>query len=227
LPENLRLDSAKREKLQTIDWTFTLNAFVAVLVITDPLGNTPIFASLLQHYGLQERHAMIRRACLAATAILIVFALVGGFIFRIFGITIGAFRIAGGIVMFGIAADMLAAQKSRTQITPSEQIEAHHGGDIAIVPLAIPLISGPGAIATVMTLVTQAQNMYGTAIVVAAILFSGSLSYFTYRYASQFLMKMGETAIHIMTRLLGLILAVMAVQFVINGIRDSFPEVFR
>ena len=209
-----------------IDWTFTLNAFVAVLVITDPLGNTPIFASLLQDNSVSERHAMIRRACLAATAILIAFALMGGFIFKIFGITLGAFRIAGGIVMFGIARDMLAAQKSRTQITPSEQVEAHRGGDIAIVPLAIPLISGPGAIATVMTLATQTQGVYGTAIVVAAILFSGLLSYFTYRYASHFLIKMGETAINIMTRLLGLILAVMAVQFVINGVRDSFPKVF-
>ncbi|MGH7491524.1 MAG: MarC family protein [bacterium] len=212
--------------MPTIDWTFALNAFVAVLVITDPLGNTPIFASLLKDYGLQQRHAMIRRACVAAVAILILFALMGGIIFKFFGITLGALRIAGGILIFGIAADMLSAQKSRMRITPSEQIEAHHGGDIAIVPLAIPLISGPGAIATVMTLVTQTQTIYGTALVVAAVLFSGLVSYITYRYASHFLMKMGETAINIMTRLLGLILAVMAVQFVINGVRDSFPEVF-
>jgi len=212
--------------LAVIDWTFTLNAFVAVLVITDPLGNTPIFASLLQDYPAHQRHAIIRRACVAAVMILLAFALAGGYIFKIFGITLGAFRIAGGIVMFGIAADMLSAQKSRTQITPSERIEAQRRGDIALVPLAIPLISGPGAIATVMTFVTQAQNIYGTMIVVAAILFSGLLSYLIYRYASQVLMKMGETAINIMTRLLGLILAVMAVQFVINGIRDSFPEIF-
>lgn len=216
-----------REDFLIIDWAFALNAFVAVLVITDPLGNTPIFASLLKDYARPERHAMIRRACLTAVAILLVFALAGGFIFKLFGVTIGAFRIAGGIVMFSIASSMLAAQKSRTQITPSEQIEAHHGGDISIVPLAIPLISGPGAIATVMTLATQTQNFYGTVIVVAAIFASGLISYLTYRYASGFLMQMGETAINIMTRLLGLILAVMAVQFVINGIRDSFPEVFR
>ena len=209
-----------------MEWTFIFNAFVAVLVITDPLGNTPIFASLLQDYKAEERHAMIRRACSAAVAILVAFALAGGYIFKIFGITLGAFRIAGGIVMFGIAADMLSAQKSRTRITPSEQLEAHRGGDISIVPLAIPLISGPGAIATVMTLATQTQKIYNTAIVVAAILFSGALSYLTYRYASAFLMKMGETAINIMTRLLGLLLAVMAVQFVINGIREAFPEIF-
>ena len=205
--------------------TFALNAFVAVLVIMDPLGNVPIFASLLNGYSLEERHAMIRRACIAAVAILATFTLIGRFIFEIFGITIGAFRIAGGIIMFGIAANMLAAQKSRTRITPSEQVEAQHKGDISIVPLAIPLISGPGAIATVMTLETQAENFFGTGIVILAILFSGVLSYLIYRYASNWLMRIGETGINIMTRLLGLILAVMAVQFVINGIRDAFPEI--
>ena len=119
-----------------------------------------------------------------------------------------------------------SAQKSRTRITPNEEVEAHGKGDISIVPLAIPLISGPGAIATVMTLETQAENFVGTSIVLGAILFSGTLSYLIYRYASAWLMRIGETGINIMTRLLGLILAVMAVQFVINGIRDSFPEVF-
>ena len=89
--------------------TFTLNAFVAVLVIMDPLGNVPIFASLLNDYSREERHAMIRRACLAGVAILATFTLMGRFIFEIFGITIGAFRIAGGIIMFGIAANMLQA----------------------------------------------------------------------------------------------------------------------
>lgn len=207
--------------------TFTLNAFVAVLVITDPLGNTPIFASLLNHYSPQERHAIIRRACIAAVAILILFTLTGGIIFKIFGITIGAFRIAGGIILFGIASHMLSAQKSRVRITPGEQVEAQKKDDIAIVPLAIPLISGPGAIATVMTLQTQAKSALETGILILAILTSGLISYLTYRYASTFLMKIGETGINIMTRLLGLILAVMAIQFVINGIRDSFPEIFR
>jgi multiple antibiotic resistance protein len=207
--------------------TFTINAFVAVLVITDPLGNTPIFASLLNSYSVQERHAIIRRACLAAVAILILFTLMGSVIFKIFGITIGAFRIAGGLILFGIAANMLSAQKSRVRITPGEQVEAQQKEDIAIVPLAIPLISGPGAIATVMTLETQAQSHYETGILILIILVAGLISYLTYRYASTFIMKIGETGINIMTRLLGLILAVMSVQFVINGLRDSFPEVFR
>jgi multiple antibiotic resistance protein len=207
--------------------TFTINAFVAVLVITDPLGNTPIFASLLNSYSVQERHAIIRRACLAAVAILILFTLMGSVIFKIFGITIGAFRIAGGLILFGIAANMLSAQKSRVRITPGEQVEAQQKEDIAIVPLASPLISGPGAIATVMTLETQAQSHYETGILILIILVAGLISYLTYRYASTFIMKIGETGINIMTRLLGLILAVMSVQFVINGLRDSFPEVFR
>lgn len=207
--------------------TFTINAFVAVLVITDPLGNTPIFASLLNHYSTAERNAIIRRACLAAVAILILFTLTGSVIFKIFDITIGAFRIAGGIILFGIASHMLSAEKSRTRITPGEQVEAQTKDDIAIVPLAIPLISGPGAIATVMTLQTQATSTIATGILILAILTAGLISYLTYRYASAYLMKIGETAINIMTRLLGLILAVMAIQFVLNGIRDSFPEIFK
>ena len=206
--------------------TFILNAFIAVLVITDPLGNVPIFASLLNHYSSQERHAIIRRACLVAVTILILFTLMGGVILQIFGITIGAFRIAGGLILFGIASHMLSAEKSRTRITPGEQAEAQTKEDIAIVPLAIPLISGPGAIATVMTLQTQAASALETGILLLAILTAGLLSYLTYRYASAYLMKIGETGINIMTRLLGLILAVMAIQFVINGIRDSFPEIF-
>ncbi|MCG3158719.1 MAG: hypothetical protein DKINENOH_05363 [bacterium] len=205
---------------------FALNAFVAVLVITDPLGNVPIFASLLNDYRPEQRHALIRRACLVGVLILTLFALMGGFILKIFGITIGAFRIAGGLILFGIAMNMLAAQKSRVHFTPSEQVEAQVKEDISIVPLAIPLISGPGAIATVMTLTTQAQNFAHLAIIIAAILFAGALSYVIYHYAGALLLKMGETGINLMTRLLGLILAVMAVQFVINGVRDSFPEVF-
>ncbi len=206
---------------------FTLNAFVAVLVITDPLGNTPIFASLLNSYEEHERRAIIRRACLAAMAILIMFTITGNIIFKIFGITIGAFRIAGGLILFGIAMNMLTAQKSRVRITPGEQAEAQVKEDISIVPLAIPLISGPGAIATVMTLETQTKNNYETGIIILAILTSGIISYITYRYASAFVTKIGETGINIMTRLLGLILAVMSVQFVVNGIRDSLPEIFK
>ncbi|HEX9653118.1 MAG TPA: MarC family protein [bacterium] len=205
---------------------FTLNAFIAVLVITDPLGNTPIFASLLNSYSEPERRIIIRRACLAAVAILILFTIMGNIIFKIFGITIGAFRIAGGLILFGIAMNMLTAQKSRVRITPGEQAEAQAKEDISIVPLAIPLISGPGAIATVMTLETQTKNNYETGIIVLAILTSGMISYITYRYAGAFVTKIGETGINILTRLLGLILAVMSVQFVINGIRDSFPELF-
>jgi len=207
--------------------TFTLNAFVAVLVITDPLGNTPIFASLLNHYSPQERHSIIRRACIAAAIILIIFTLLGSVILKIFSITIGAFRIAGGLILFGIASHMLSAEKSRTRITPGEEMEAQSKEDVAIVPLAIPLISGPGAIATVMTLQTQATNTLETGILILAILVSSLISYITYRYAGTFLIKIGETGINIMTRLLGLILAVMSIQFVINGIRDSFPEIFR
>jgi multiple antibiotic resistance protein len=204
-----------------------LNAFVAVLVITDPLSNTPIFVSLLNQYSPRERHAILRRACLAAVTILILFTLMGNVIFKIFGITIGAFRVAGGLILFGIAMNMLSAQKSRMRITPGEEVEAQQKEDISIVPLAIPLISGPGAIATVMTLETQAKNYYETGILIFVILIAGLISYLTYRYASAFIMKIGEAGINIMTRLLGLILAVMSVQFVINGIRDSFPEIFR
>lgn len=207
--------------------TFALNAFVAVLVITDPLGNTPIFTTLLKHYSAPERNSIIRRACIAAVAILILFTLVGSLILKIFSITIGAFRIAGGLILFGIASHMLSAEKSRTRITPGEEVEAQTKEDIAIVPLAIPLISGPGAIATVMTLQTQATSTLETGILILAILVSGLISYITYRYAGTFLMRIGETGINIMTRLLGLILAVMSIQFVINGIRDSFPEIFR
>jgi multiple antibiotic resistance protein len=207
-------------------FTFILKAFVAVLVITDPLGNTPIFASLLNPYSPFERRIIIRRACIAAVVILIVFTLMGSVIFKMFGITIGAFRIAGGVILFGIAMNMLTAQKSRVRITPGEQAEAQQKEDIAIVPLAIPLISGPGAIATVMTLETQSESYFETGIILLAILTSGIISYITYNYASTFVTKIGETGINILTRLLGLILAAMAVQFVVNGIRDSFPEIF-
>lgn len=206
--------------------TFTINALLAMLVITDPLGNLAIFVSLLNSYTPPERNVILRRACLAAVTILVLFTLMGSLIFKIFGITLGAFRIAGGLILFGIAMNMLSAQKSRVRITPGEQQEAQLKEDIAIVPLAIPLISGPGAIATVMTLETQAKTFAETGIVLLAVVIAGGVSYITYRYAGIVLLKIGETGINIMTRLLGLILAVMSVQFVINGIRDSFPELF-
>ncbi|MBX2980780.1 MAG: NAAT family transporter [Flavobacteriales bacterium] len=197
---------------------YLLITMAGILVIVNPLTTAFVFLALVPDATVEERRAIARRATLTATAVLVTFALMGGVIFHLFGITLHAFRIAGGIILFGIAMGMLGRRSEHRGIGGAER------HDVSIIPLAIPFISGPGSIATVMMLVTEAPSIQHTVIVYLAIIITTVLTYFALVNSRHLVRYIGETGRQVITRIFGLILAVLAVQFVINGITDLMHE---
>jgi multiple antibiotic resistance protein len=197
---------------------YLLIVMAGILVIVNPLTTAFVFLALVPDATVDERRAIAKKATLTATGVLVTFALMGGLIFHVFGITLHAFRIAGGIILFGIAMGMLGRNSEHKGIGGAER------HDISIIPLAIPFISGPGSIATVMMLVTEAPDIWHTVIVYLAIGLTAALTYLALVNSRHVVRYLGETGRQVITRLFGLILAVLAVQFVINGVSDLLHE---
>jgi multiple antibiotic resistance protein len=145
------------------------------------------------------------------------FALFGGVIFKVFGVSLGAFRVAGGILLLITALDMLRARPSETRTTPTEEQEGVVKEDVAIVPLAIPLLSGPGAIATAMVLMAKGETLTSAIPVLAAIILTFVASYFILRASGMIQRVLRQSGVAIVERVMGLILAAIAVQFIADG----------
>ncbi len=200
---------------------FVFNAFVTLLVVVDPLGLAPIFAALTRGYpDKRKREAAIRGTALGA-AILFLFALVGDALLAALGIGIPAFRIAGGILLFLLSLDMVFASptglRSRT-VREQEEISYEH--DVSVFPLAIPLLAGPGAITTVL-LYTGERSATELAVFVAVLLAVLLLTLGSLLLAPRIMRLFGETGSNVLTRVLGVLLAALAVQFVLDGIGAS------
>ncbi len=147
----------------------------------------------------------------------------GGVIFRLLGISLGAFRIAGGLLLFLLAVDMLRAQRSRQRTSPEEEIEGADKPDISLFPLAIPMLAGPGSISTVMVLVSRVESYWHYGVILLAIAVTGIGVYFTLRGALVIERRLGQTGPNVMQRVMGLTLAAVAVQFVPEGIETVLP----
>lgn len=200
--------------------TFLL-ALPAVLFIVDPIGVVPLFVAMTARDTPEKCRAMARRATLTATGVLVFFALFGTLIFQVFGVTLAAFRVAGGLLLMLTALDMLRAQPPGTRTTPAETSEGAEQDDIAIVPLAMPLLAGPGAIATVMVLMAQHGASWANAgAVLGAIILTMGVAYLVLRSAHRVKAVLRQTGIAILERVFGLILAAIAVQFVFDGGRE-------
>jgi multiple antibiotic resistance protein len=199
---------------------FALVTFTSVLFIVDPIAVVPTYLVITQGQTQVQRRVTARRACIAAMILLVTFAAVGRTIFGLFGITMPAFRIAGGLILWLVAMDMLHGNRS-TQEGTAEITEATVKDDVAITPLAMPMLAGPGAISTVMVLSGQARTMPQTIVVYGSILLALLIAWVTLRAAEWLVLRMGQTGIRVMTRLMGLLLAAIAVQFVITGVREA------
>ena len=199
---------------------FALVTFTSVLFIVDPIAVVPTYLVITSGQSTAQRRATARRACLAATVLLVTFAAMGRGIFGLFGITMPAFRIAGGLILWLVAMDMLHGTRS-TQEGTAEITEATVKEDVAITPLAMPMLAGPGAISTVMVLSGQARTTPQTIVVYGSILLALLIAWATLRAAERLVIRMGQTGIRVMTRLMGLLLAAIAVQFVITGVREA------
>ncbi|HBA83583.1 MAG TPA: antibiotic resistance protein MarC [Verrucomicrobia bacterium] len=199
---------------------YSILAFSSLFVIVDSIGTVPAFLAMTQHNTPEERSRMARLACLLATGVLVFFALTGMWIFRIMGITLPAFQMAGSLVLFMIAYDMLRARRSAVKETAAETEEGMSKEDIAITPLGIPMLAGPGAITTTILLQSKAQNLMQILTLYACILAVGLISYGILHVAARGARLMTPTAMKITTRLMGLLLASVAAQFLLNALKE-------
>lgn len=200
---------------------FALVTFTSVLFIVDPVAAIPTYLVITQQETRVERRRTALRACIAMTILLILFAATGTFLFRAFGITLAAFRTAGGLILWFVAMDMLRAER-RTQEGSEEVLEGQAKEDVALTPLAIPMLAGPGAISTVIVLSGQAHGPAQRVVVYGVIIATGILSFLALRLGEPLLTRLGRTGIRVVTRVMGLILAAVAVQLVFSGVKEAF-----
>ena len=199
---------------------FATTAFVSILFLVDPPGTVPAFIALTAHYTPERRRKTALVCCVTATLTLMGFALAGNFLFRHLGLTLPAFQIAGGLILFVVALDMIRAYELH-QENPTELAEGKQAGDVAITPLAIPFLAGPAALSTVTVLMARAETTAQAGLVYGAIALTGVISYATLRLAEPIQRRLGTTGIHVLGRILGLVLAGIAVQFVLNGLEAA------
>jgi multiple antibiotic resistance protein len=199
------------------------SALVSFLVIVDPPGCAPIFASLTAGTSADHRRKMAVRSALIAWVILIFFAMLGRPLLHTLGITLASFRLAGGIMLFIIALEMVFERRTAKREERATLVEAEGAEDISVFPMAIPMIAGPGSIATAMLLTARADGVTETAIVLGAMTLVIVLTMLALLAAGPIMRLIGAKLEAMITRLLGVILAALAAQFVIDGIRQSFP----
>ena len=197
-----------------------------LFAITNPIGAVPVFLSVTHDLSVRERREIAAKTAITVVITLVVFALIGQWIFKFFGSTTDAFAIAGGILLFKMAMEMLSGKLSSVKISREEtegfDEEAVTLEEVAIIPLAIPLISGPGAITTVMLYMAKSASIADRAILILTIVTIGLTVWLVLCSANAIKSRLGRVGIKVMTRMMGLILTSMAVQMIINGIKGAF-----
>ena len=202
---------------------YTFLAASSLFVIVDPLAAVPAFIAMTPNDSPAERMRTAKLACCVMTGVLLVFALAGKWIFQFLGITLPAFQIAASIVLLLVALDMLRAQRSRLSETKEETVAGAEKTDIAVTPLAIPMLAGPGAISTVILLQSQPNDLpHGLVLAVLAgcVLAVSLASYGILRMAAHGARRLSPIAMKISTRIMGLLLAAMAIQFMLNAVKS-------
>ena len=200
------------------------SAQVTFLVIIDPPGCAPIFASLTRGTSAAHRRALAVRSSLIAWIILMFFALLGKPMLHALGISLGSFRIAGGVMLFMIALDMVFERRTKRREDRASSIEGTpEAEDISVFPMAMPMISGPGSIASAMLWVSRADDAAEVAIVLAAITVVVAVTLLCLLAAGPLMRLIGERIEGVITRILGVILAALAAQFVVDGLKEVFP----
>lgn len=205
-----------------MDWKFALTAFATAFTIIDPIGMIPLTLAATVAMPPERRPKTVDQAVIVAAVVMLVMGAIGRPLLSYLGITLAAFLIAGGVLLFLIAIDMLFARPTRAKRTDEEERDAALAENPAVFPLAIPMIAGPGTIASVMLLVNLARNNPARLLtVVAACALALCITWLFMRGATRFQYIIGTTGIHVVTRVLGIILAALAVQFVLNGLSQT------
>ncbi|MDP6339855.1 MAG: NAAT family transporter [Candidatus Marinimicrobia bacterium] len=197
---------------------FLLLCLSTLFTLVNPLGITPIFVVMTERFSKEDRLRIARKGIMTGTITLVIFTFLGSIIFKLYGITIEAFQIMGGILFFRSGLRMLEAQVGRTRTTTSEREEFKESDEIAISPIGVPLITGPGAITGVMLLSGKTPMTYSIITLLIAVLITMTAFYFILRAGGGLGEKIGLTGMRVIQRIMGLILMVIAVQFIINGV---------
>ena len=205
-------------------FNFYIYGLVSLFITIDPIGLIPIFHSITYPYPKEQKLEIIKKAIITSTVVLLLFALFGNYIFSYFGITIDAFRVAGGILLFKIAWDMLHAEMPKTKHKPDEKIELEDIDSIVYVPLAIPLISGPGAITTTMILVSKVQSILDKIIVILSILSAMLISGIILSLTDYIIRRVNIYGINAFVRIMGLLLVAISVQIIFIGVLGLYKN---
>ena len=205
---------------------YILLAISSLFVIVDPLAAVPAFLAMTPHDTPQQRIKMARLACWVAGGVLLAFAIAGKWIFRFLGITMPAFQLAASVVLLLVALDMLRAQRSRVHETSEETAAGAEKTDIAITPLAVPMLAGPGAISTAVLLHNQAVGVAQRVALYLCIVAVGLATYVVLRLSAHGARWLSPIVLNITARIMGLLLAAVAIQFALNALRQLNPDWF-
>ncbi len=207
-----------------MDLPFFLLVFTSFFTLINPLGVMPVYLTMTSGLAIEQRHATVRKAVVTSTVALLAFAFGGQFLFKFFGISIDSLKIAGGFILFFIGQDMLQARLVKTEV--HEEDVREYVRDISITPLAIPMISGPGAITNAVVLMNEANSPQRVAILTGTILLIGAITWGVLRQSERISDFLGETGNKVLMRLMGLIVMVIAVEFFVAGARPVLRSIF-
>ena len=205
---------------------FALYSFLTLILIVDPVGNTPVFLSLLEEFEPRERSRMIKKAIIIAMIVLYGFIFIGKPLLDFIGVGMYSFKIAGGILLFIIALEMLFGRKSQTSGTPEEEEEAKRKEDIMVTPMAVPLLTGPGVITAGIVLLNATTDTIELMILLIIILIVFIFVYIILENANKVFDLLGQTGTKVVVRIMGLLLASIAVEFVISGAIEAVKIAF-
>jgi len=206
---------------------FAISAFATVFAIVNPVVVLPIFEAITKDYPSHLKRRVIKKICLVTVLTLFIFGLFGRWIFSIYGITIPSFKIAGGLLLFSVAFAMVNGQPPKSKISEQDRLDAELGDEIGIVPLGIPLLAGPGSITTVMMLVSDAVgegDMLNLASIFVSVLLTVIISYFLLVHSHTLIDLMGRSGTMAFSRIMGVLLAAVAVSFITSGIIQLVVE---
>lgn len=201
----------------------SLKVFVALIALINPLGVLPMFISLTHDFSAQQKQRAIRTAALTVVAVVAVSALLGENIIRFFGISTASLQVSGGLLILLMALNMLNAQPGGTKTTVEERDEAEHKDAIGVVPLGIPLLTGPGAMSTVIVMAHNAKKPMDYAAIIGSGVVIAILVWLTLQMAQPIARTLGRTGINIATRIMGLLVAAVAVEFIVDGLTAMIP----
>jgi multiple antibiotic resistance protein len=204
------------------EWAYLTGACVTLLFIVDPFAAVPLFLTLTERFNRRDQQIVLAKATLIALCLLIVFAVSGMKIFELFGITMPAFQIAGGLLLLLTGIAQLNA--NRRKVSVSEEGESHSRDDLSVFPIATPMLAGPGAISTVILFSTKASSILRLTELILALCMVSAATYWVIRSGTALQRLLGNTGLTLLSRIMGIVLTAVAVQFILNGLKVALPH---